>query len=208
MNTSLTAIIFDLGGVVLNIDYNRCIEEFKKLGEEHFEELYTKSHQDKIFDQLEMGKISAADFRAYMKKFLHPSVPPSEIDRAWNALLLDLPKHRIDLLLELKKKYRIYLFSNTNEIHMEGFRKIIGKAYGDPDLLEKVFHKTYYSHLIGLRKPHPEAFRHILHEQGLKPAETLFIDDSIQHIEGASSIGIQTIHLVNKDISEVLPGLI
>ena len=203
MKMPYKAILFDLGGVILNIDFNRCIEAFRKLGEEHFEELYAKSHQDKIFDLLETGSITAGEFRDYMKKFLQPSVTGKAIDEAWNELLVDLPAHRIELLLELKKDYRIYLFSNTNEIHLKGFREIIGDSFGDPDLLEKVFDKTYYSHLIGLRKPNPEAFQFILDDQDLEPADVLFIDDSIQHIEAASKMGIQTVHLVGRDVCDI-----
>ena len=125
MNSSYNAIIFDLGGVVLNIDYNLVVDSFRKLGEEHFDELYAKSHQDKIFDQFETGKISAAEFRKYMKAFLDDSVTEDGIDKAWNSMLLDIPKHRVELLFKLKEKYRIFLFSNTNEIHLQGFRKLL-----------------------------------------------------------------------------------
>lgn len=203
MNSSYNAIIFDLGGVVLNIDYERTINAFKRLGEEHFENLYTKSQQDKIFDQFEVGSVTAAGFRKYMKSFLDPSVTDDAIDMAWNAMLLDLPAHRVELLKQLRSTYRIFLFSNTNEIHLEHFQKIIGREYGNPQLLETIFHQTYYSHLLKMRKPHPEAFQKILDEQGLTATETLFIDDSIQHVEGAAKLGIQTIHLVGKDISEL-----
>jgi len=203
MTSSYNAIIFDLGGVILNIDYNLVVASFRKLGEEHFDELYAKSHQDKIFDQFETGKISAAEFRKYMKAFLADSITEDDINKAWNSMLLDLPKHRIDLLFKLKDKYRIFLFSNTNEIHLRGFRKIIEETYVNPNLLETIFHKTYYSHLIGMRKPNAEAFQFILDEQGLNAKQTLFIDDSIQHIEGAKKMGFQTIHIVNADIIDI-----
>lgn len=203
MDRSYSAIIFDLGGVVLNLDYNLTINAFKELGKENFDKLYAQSQQDKIFDLFETGAIAADEFRKYMKSFFSHSVNDVEVDTAWNAMLLDLPKHRIDLLRKLKEYYRIYLFSNTNSIHLSCFKKIIKDQYGDPDLLETIFHQTYYSHLIGKRKPNADAFQTILSQHGLKAAETLFIDDSIQHIEGAKELGIQTIHLVGKDISDL-----
>lgn len=206
MNQKIDTIIFDLGGVVLNLDYNLTINAFKKLGKENFERLYTQSEQDKIFDQFEIGKISASEFRAYLKSFLDNSVNDADIDVAWNAMLLDLPKHRIDLLLELKKRYRIFLFSNTNEIHLDAFQKIIFDSFGDKNLLETIFHQTYYSHLVGFRKPTAEAFEVVLNDHNLIPEKTLFIDDSEQHIEGAKKLGINTIHLVNQDIQDLFKG--
>jgi putative hydrolase of the HAD superfamily len=203
MLTSIDAIIFDLGGVVLNLDYNKTIDQFKILGKENFEKLYTQSQQDKIFDQFETGKISAQEFRNYMKFFLDGQITDEQIDFAWNAMLLDLPAARIDLLLRLKKEYKIFLFSNTNEIHSHAFQKIIQQQYGDANLLEKVFQQTYYSHLVGQRKPDAASFMTVINDHGLTPQRTLFIDDSIQHIEGASRIGIRAKHLVDQDIIQL-----
>lgn len=203
MNAQYNSIIFDLGGVVLNLDYNRTINAFKELGKENFDRLYTQSNQDKIFDLFETGSITAAEFRKYMKAFLDDSIPEGAINNAWNAMLLDLPPQRIELLLKLKERYKIFLFSNTNEIHLEAFRNIISDTYGNSHLLETIFHQTYYSHLLGLRKPNIEAFQKILDNHQLIPEQTLFIDDSIQHIEGAQKLGIHTHHLVNQDICEL-----
>lgn len=199
----IEAIIFDLGGVVLNLDYQATIDAFKKLGKQNFDELYTQANQDKIFDQYETGQISSPQFRDYFRKFLSESISDDQIDAAWNKLLLNLPKERIELLYELKEKYPIFLFSNTNDIHLKCFRQIIKHSFGDEDLLEKVFNKTYYSHLLGMRKPNIEAFQYILDEQSLTAERTLFIDDSIQHIEGARKLGIQTIHLTDREITDL-----
>lgn len=196
-------IIFDLGGVILNLNYDLTVNAFKALGKSNFDTLYAQSQQDKIFDQFETGKISGAAFIAYMKQFLDPSITESEIENAWNAMLLDLPVHRIQLLRELRKTHKLFLFSNTNEIHLNAFQKILDQQHGNPELLETLFDKTYYSHRVGERKPDAAAFRMVLDEQGLRAEKTLFIDDSLQHIEGASKLGIQTIHLVNSDIRDL-----
>lgn len=199
----ISAIIFDLGGVILNLDYNLTVEAFRNLGKENFDQLYTQSHQDKIFDRFETGEISAAEFRNYMRGFYEKSISDSQIDEAWNAMLLDLPKHRVTFLEKIAKNKRIFLFSNTNEIHFNAFRKKIEGDFGNPDLLESLMEKTYYSHLAGRRKPNAEAFQLILDNHGLTAAQTLFIDDSIQHIEGAKKLGIQTIHLTGTDITDL-----
>lgn len=199
------AIIFDLGGVILNLNYNLTVEAFKNLGRENFEKLYTQSHQDQLFDQFETGAITADEFRRYMKAFFDFPVTDQAIDQAWNAMLLDLPKARIELLQELKNQYPIFLFSNTNEIHLKAFKKIISDQHGNPNLLESVFHQTYFSHIAGKRKPNADAFLQVIEDHDLTPERTLFIDDSIQHIEGAKKLGIQTIHLVNSDICDLFP---
>jgi len=203
MENSFDAIIFDLGGVVLNLDYEATINAFKELGKENFDKLYTQANQDKIFDQYETGSLSTEDFRNYFRQFLDDEISDQQINDAWNSLLLDLPQNRIDLLFKLKNKYQIFLLSNTNELHLKQFRIILSESYGDADLLEKVFHKTYYSNLIGKRKPNADAFELLIDEQGLETKKTLFIDDSIQHIEGAKKIGLQTIHLTEKDITDI-----
>lgn len=200
MEKSVSTILFDLGGVILNLDYNRTIEAFKIIGENNFEKMYSQAQQNNTFDCFETGKISPDEFRSHLKEILGSGITDQEIDNAWNAMLLDLPKERLDFLTELKKKYRILLFSNTNAIHLKKFREIIFNQHGDLNLLEKTFHKTYYSHEIGLRKPHSEAFEYILNEQNLSSQEVVFIDDSIQHVEGAKSIGINSYLLRDNDI--------
>ncbi len=203
MQSKFKAIIFDLGGVLLNLDYNKTIIEFQKLGKKNFDDLYTQAKQTRVFDQFETGKINANEFRTHLKGLFDKSVSYEAIDFAWNAMLLDFPKERIALLKNLRKKHQLFLFSNTNAIHYTAFRKIIKEAYGNANLLESLFDKTYYSHLIHQRKPNSSAFEYILKEQNLRPDEILFIDDSIQHIQGAQSLGIETIHLFDKEITTV-----
>ena len=135
MEKTFDAIIFDLGGVVLNLDYQATIDAFKDLGKENFDKLYTQANQDKIFDQFETGSISPQEFREYFKMILGNTISDQQIDDAWNKLLLDLPKERVDLLYRLKEKYQIFLFSNTNEIHLNSFKQTIKDAFGDEDFL-------------------------------------------------------------------------
>ena len=203
MNLRFNAIIFDLGGVILNIDYQKTIKSFKYLGIDNFNNLYTQAKQNRVFDDFEIGKISSADFRDYIRKGSGTNLNDSQIDIAWNAMLLDLPLKRIKLLKELAKAYPIYLYSNTNQIHLNAFRKSIHSQHGDDMLLEKLFIKTYYSHELNMRKPNADGFLKIIHDNNLEIESTLFIDDSEQHIIGAKKIGLQTVWLENKDITEI-----
>lgn len=191
MKAAVKHIIFDLGGVILNIDYQRPIEAFAKLG---INTLYSKSEQSTLFDQLETGKLSGDEFLAHLQAMARPGTTLSEIKAAWNSILLDFPIRRLQLLQQLQLHYDLYLLSNTNEIHEEAFNQLLFTTCGYPNLA-MFFDKVYLSHRVGLRKPNPEIFSLVLNDHQLKAEETLFLDDSIQHIEAASALGIQTIHI-------------
>jgi len=186
-------IIFDLGGVILNIDYGRTSTAFNRIGVTNFDEIYSQAKQNKIFDNLETGNLSADGFRKHIKEIV-PSLLDSDIDKAWNAMLLDLPESRVELLKKLQKKYRLFLLSNTNKIHIKAFQKIIASSY-DPSLFDSLFENQYYSSEIGLRKPNSDCFQFVLDQNELDPEQTLFVDDSIQHIEGAKTLNLNTYHL-------------
>lgn len=203
---NIKALIFDLGAVILNIDYQKTIKEFQKIGIQNPASLYSKKVQTNLFNQLEIGKISEEEFLKEMKKKTTNS-DVSQIKNAWNAMLLDLPKKRISLIATLKNKYQIYLLSNTNNIHINALKKKIGKKrYNE---FYNLFDKIYYSYEIGLRKPDKNAFLLILKAHKLNPKNVLFIDDSPQHIIGAKNIGINTHHLkAHEDIITLFPDII
>lgn len=203
MNLNFNAIIFDLGGVILNIDYHKTISAFKNIGVSNFDVLYTQAKQNNVFDDFEMGKISEFEFRDYIRKVSNKNLSNEQIDLAWNAMLLDLPISRVRLLNELSKAYPIYLYSNTNAIHLKAFRQIIKSSFDNELLLESLFLKTYYSHELGMRKPNQDGFLKIINAHDLGVASTLFIDDSEQHIKGATAVGLQTVWLKDKTIEEL-----
>jgi len=207
MLKEVDAVIFDLGGVILNLDYNLTIQAFKDLGKDDFDQLYQQAYQDKIFDQYECGEISSREFRNYLKGFYSIAVSDDQIDHAWNVMLLDLPPQRIELLRRISQTHRIFLFSNTNDIHYKAFGSGIESTYGDPRLLETIFEKTYYSHLVGRRKPNANAFQLVLEENELNANRTLFIDDSEQHIIGAEQLGLKTHWMVEGDIVDIFHGV-
>ena len=192
---SIKNIIFDLGGVFMNLDFHITERAFINLGITEFPTLFTQHHANELFEQLETGKISPRVFYEAFRQSTQSQLSDEQIKTAWNALLLDFPVERLDWLDKIRLKYNVYLFSNTNLIHYEAFMQIFTKSTGQPDL-NRYFIKAYYSHELGLRKPYVASFKKILEVKKLEAAETLFIDDTAKNIEGAQQTGMQTIHLV------------
>lgn len=204
-NHNIKNIIFDLGGVILNIDYHLTINEFKKLGFDNFDTLFTQASQTGIFDKLDKGLVTPAEFRNGVREVAGKPFTDAQIDYAWNAMLLDFPTHRLKLLEQVKSQYRTFLLSNTNQIHIEVYNQILFNTFGVKDL-SRFFEKEYYSHVIHMRKPDAEVYEFILNQNGLKAEETLFIDDSEQHVIGARSVGINAYHL-NLKLGESIENL-
>jgi glucose-1-phosphatase len=192
-------IIFDLGNVLIDIDLNRTIEAFKKLGVEKFEDLYTLQKQTRIFSDYETGKISTAEFRNLLRPYLKINVSDEDIDNAWMAMLTYLPEERVRLLKKLKTRYKLYLLSNTNEMHVAYFEKEADKVFGK-NIFARLFEKTYYSNEVQMRKPDVEIFQHVIKDAGINPSETLFIDDAEKNVEGARKAGLIGHWLENKNI--------
>ena len=184
-------IIFDLGGVIINIDLSLTMTAFEELGIKDVPKLFSTTLQQQLFDFQEKGTITSAQFRDEIRKFSTVHLLDSQIDEAWNALLLDLPKARLELLEKVKRSHRTFLLSNTNEIHIQTIQHYLNKEYGISDL-SSFFEKTYLSYQLGMRKPDAELFKLVLDENKLNPSETLFIDDTKQHILAAEKLGIQT----------------
>ncbi len=200
-------IIFDLGGVIINLDIPKTIAEFNKLTERSFETIYTQLQQTPIFDQFDKGQISETTFFDELKKEIGSDVTYTDLLFAWNAMLLDFPEHRLEMLNRLKSKYRLFLLSNTNETHITEFEKQLLTTRGHKNL-ELFFEKVYYSCRMNMRKPDKEIFEFVLKENNLKPEETLFIDDSPQHIEGALKTSIKAHFLPKgKEVGELITEL-
>ncbi len=187
-------IIFDLGGVILNIDFQRAADAFHKLGIKNFDLLYSQAVQSELFDKLERGHITADDFHREMRDLSGLDLSDTEIDAAWNALILDFPPARLQLLRQIRKHYKIFLLSNTNIIHADFYNNDLRENHGINGL-EELFDRVYYSHAIGLRKPKPESFHHVLEKEHLRAGETLFIDDSRPNIEAAAKLGMKTLFI-------------
>jgi glucose-1-phosphatase len=187
-------IIFDLGGVLLNIDYDLTEKAFIDAGVTNFGALYSQLKQSDLFDRWETGRMSREEFISAMQQASNTPITEAQVLHAWNAMLLDFPIRRLQILQQLRNYYDLFLLSNTNEIHEEVFNNTLMNEYGIPNI-GVFFDRAYMSHRVGLRKPMPEIFLRVLEENQLAPEATLFIDDSPQHIEAAKELGIQTIYL-------------
>lgn len=200
---AITNIIFDLGGVLLNLDFGKTREAFTGLGVKNFDEYFTQYHAHPLFRQLETGQETGTGFYDSLRETAFISASNEEIDAAWNAMLLDFPMERIQKLQELSKRYRLFLFSNTNAIHHASFHTSFQKNFGFH--FDMLFEQAFYSHVIGYRKPDIRAFEYVLKVGGMKAGDTLFLDDTLPNIEAAAMLGIRT-GLVSeeKDIIRVL----
>jgi putative hydrolase of the HAD superfamily len=191
-------LIFDLGGVILDIDIERTIRGFRNAGMQHIfpEEIMFSSHP--FFEKYETGMISSDVFRNELRRITLNHLIDDEIDAIWNALIVGFEPAKIELLKKLKTKYRTFLLSNTNAIHEVAYNKILKETTGVENL-RLLFEDIFYSHIIHLRKPDPEIFKYILNQTGLVPEETLFIDDLEINLNSAARFGIRTYHLSGQD---------
>jgi len=197
-------IIFDFGGVIINIDHDLTAKAFMELGVTDFEEKYSQLSQTDLFNDFETGRITPEEFRKRIREHIPGKVTDSWIDKAWAAMILDIPSERIALLKEVRKKYRIFLLSNTNAIHYDIFLADLQKRYRYNNFAD-LFEKAYFSFQTGMRKPDLEIFEMVIKDNDLDPSETLYIDDSPQHIEGAKKAGLVTHYLEEgTDVIDVL----
>jgi glucose-1-phosphatase len=201
--TNIKNIIFDLGNVLYDIRYENIAEVFKTYGITNFEDMYGKMGQVEEIDLFEEGKISPAQFRDFIRTLTTIPLTDNQIDHAWNAIMVDIPMERVQMLIRLKDKYKLYLYSNTNQINCENFERYVVNKFGY-NIFETLFIKAYYSHTLHIKKPKPEGFSAILKEQNLNPDETIFIDDLERHIKGAQAAGFRTYHHVSGEIAELL----
>jgi glucose-1-phosphatase len=190
----IDTLLLDLGGVLIDVDYQRTARAFRSLGFERFEELYSKAQQDHLFDGFEVGALSPEQFRDRIRSLHRAFISDADIDACWNAMLGSIPPERMAAVAALRARYKVLLLSNTNAIHVPAFTDIIRRENGIADF-KACFDGAYYSCELGLRKPHAEAFLHVLQAHGADPARTLFIDDSIQHVVGAREAGLRAEHL-------------
>ncbi len=188
-------IIFDLGGVLLNINPLLSLLELEKISGISQEELITKLASEQIFKKFETGSLDSAQFRRELCRIINTSASDSEIDRIWNKLILDIPVHRVNLLKELRENYKVYMLSNTNSIHFDYYSREFVENYGIN--LVDLFDHVYVSHEIGIHKPDTGIYTFVLENASIKASETVFIDDSLANIEAAEQLGIAGIHITN-----------
>jgi FMN phosphatase YigB (HAD superfamily) len=191
-------IIFDYGNVIFEINFKTVQNALSQLGIPDIDTFFGHKAQDAIFSQLESGATSPAQFRAEIRAAAsNNALTDAEIDAAWNSILIGVPPNVHDILLAVKRNYRTFLLSNTNEIHYDYILNYLKKEFNIVNN-DHLFEKAYYSQLMFKRKPNVEIFEQVINENQLDPAETLFIDDSPQHLEGAKKVGLQTLLMTEK----------
>ena len=190
-------IFFDLGGVLVNLDREKCLNEFQKIGVRKVEEQIENSFTRGLFRQLEVGTITPEEFRNEIRQMTDKQVTDSEIDYAWNSFLLYIPCSKLELLLRLRKNYRVFMLSNTNKIHFDYMVSNHFKA--KPGFsIDDYFEKCYLSYELHLSKPDKAIFEAIIKDSGALPQESLFLDDNRQNVEAARELGIRSL-LVGED---------
>ena len=188
-------LIFDLGGVIIDLDFEASFRQFSDLSGLPSSAIVDRTEGMMFFTEYEKGMLSSADFRKQIQQLLGFSASDVQIDEAWCAMLGGIPTARLQLLQKLKQQYRTFALSNTNEIHVRKFNNIVEKSLGRAQLFHDHFEQVYFSHEMKMRKPDTEIYKTVLDEQSLMAEETLFIDDNYENILGAEKLNIRTLHL-------------
>lgn len=183
----IDTIIFDFGDIFINLNKQGTISGLKKLGMTEW-----NSEMDRLNLLFETGDVSYNDFVGGFQKEL-PNASLEEILEAWNAVLADFPSYRLDFLKELSKKYRLFLLSNTDSIHIETFQNRNGVPFYTD--FYQCFEKVHFSYEIRKRKPNAESFQHLIDEHNLIPSQTLFVDDKKENTDAAAALGFQVWNL-------------
>lgn len=202
--TNIKNIIFDLGNVLLRLDFDASIHAFQKIGLQ--KEVLDPKHTyaDPVFYALEIGKVSTEEFRSTIRKILNnPDLSDRQIDDAWTAMILDIPANRVEMLRRLNKNYNVYLFSNTNQIHISKLHAEFALQHGIE--FPSLFVKDYYSHEIHERKPDLSSYQKVIELSGINPNESLFIDDLEKNVVSARDAGLKAyLHNASDEIADLL----
>ncbi|MBS1618001.1 MAG: HAD family phosphatase [Bacteroidetes bacterium] len=196
--TGIDTIIFDLGNVIIDIDYDVMIAAFRRIAARDFSHLISYTEQDDLFSGYERGDVSSAEFRAALRPYLRDGVTDAEIDTAWNAILYHYPPDKLERLTALRAKYKVYALSNINDIHLTDIDRYIKANFSAADM-RSYFHHAYYSHELRTRKPEPAIYRAVIDHAGIDPQRTLFIDDKKENTDAAAALGFRVYHLTDRD---------
>jgi len=198
-----STLVFDFGGVIINLKtehdwlYQDLVPNFEQ-------EPLLQLHLSGYFRDLEIGKIATTDFLSKMEAIATPENKTEQnVRQHWNAILQDIPKHRVELIKRLKENYRLILLSNTNAIHVQSFQQYMMQTFGT-DILQDNFHTVYYSQEIGIRKPNKEIYEFVMEQHGITPEEIIFFDDKAENLIAPKKIGWTTVQVPYNSLSEEL----
>lgn len=197
---SVKNLIFDLGGVILDLSVDHTLEYFSRLSNLPKARVHEIYYSAPGFLQYEKGQISDAAFRDFVRDTYSITAEDSAIDDCWNAMLRGIPPVKLELLLRLQNEFRVFLLSNTNAIHLEHINNNMLPKNGENRTLDHYFHRAYYSHRMQKRKPDADIFEQVLEENNLVPEQTLFLDDYDINIQGAKTLGIRTVHVTSPNL--------
>ena len=202
MDKKVRNIIFDLGGVLVDLDFKAAINGLQEAGFANVKEQLLAFDREGIFQKFELGEMNADEFRAAIRENSTVTLTDEEVDALWNLMLLEVPREKLELILELRGKYMVYLLSNTNSIHWDYVCKNAFNYRGFR--VEDYFEETFLSYEMHLAKPDKAIFEKVLHDANLLPEETLFIDDSEANCKAAEEVGIHAHHYhIGDDLKEI-----
>lgn len=190
MKKEIKNIVFDFGGVLIDLNRQRCVENFKRIGLSNADELIGGKDQQELFTQFEKGLITSGEFRDKVRQLSGKALTDEQIDEAWNSFLVSIPDYKLDMLLKLRGKYIVYLLSNTNELHWAWSceHAFPYKGFTEEDYFEEIF----LSYKLNQIKPDPDIFHSVIDRTGILPEETFFIDDLKANCLAAEKLGIST----------------
>ena len=202
MDKKIKNIVFDLGGVLVDLDFKAAINGLQKAGFANVKEQLQTLHQGGIFQKFELGEMSADEFRTAIRENSTVELTDEEVDKLWNAMLLEIPREKLELILDLRGKYMVYLLSNTNSIHWDYVCKNAFNYRGFR--VNDYFEETFLSYEMHLAKPDKAIYEKVLQDANLLAEETLFIDDSEANCKAAEEVGIHAHHYhIGDDLSKV-----
>ena len=196
---NISAIIFDLGEVIIDVDTSKTVSAFKALATIDDFNLFSFSHQAAFFSQFEMGLISEDEFRANLRSSLKTNASDETLNVAWNKMLGDLPQEKLNILQRLKSDYQTFALSNTNTIHIRFINDFLHHQKPQ-DKLDNYFHHAYYSHDLKARKPNEIAYTKVMALENLVPQQTLMIDDRLENLEAAARVGMRVFHMTDPSL--------
>jgi glucose-1-phosphatase len=203
--TKIKNLIFDLGNVIIDLDVERTFAQLRHYLGADYEHALKNVFDKDIFVEYEIGNLSETEFLHRLRAVADFPVGIGQLRDAWNAMLLDIPFKRLEMLERLKQKYQVFLLSNTNESHLYYVHGYLKTIYGIENFEDRFFHRPYYSHLLGLRKPNQDIYEFVLKDAHLKASETMFFDDMLVNVKSAQSVGIQAVlHPAGTEIVDVL----
>ena len=199
MNPEVKAILFDLGNVLFDLEIPKTWRAMESLFGVELEHTFNYPPTQELMYDYEKGLVDTGTFVGELQRLSKPGTTPKEVVNAWNAMLLEIPKERFGFLDQLKKHFPLYLLSNINTLHLEFFYRQIRDRYQILNWDTAYFEQTFYSHLIGMRKPDASIYQHVSKEINFPMEAIFFVDDNKQNIKTAAKLGMQTYLLGEKE---------